>query len=65
MKRKFSPIGFIKKFADETAALAFTLAGSTIVFVTLSGQTRKIAIIATGVALLVHYIRVMAKNDMD
>lgn len=65
MKRKFSPIGFIKKFADETAALAFTLAGSTVVFVTLSGQTRKIAIIATGAALLVHYIRVMAKNDMD
>lgn len=65
MKRTFSPIGFIKKFADETAALAFTLAGSTIVFVTLSGSTRKIAMIATGVALLVHYIRVMAKNDMD
>lgn len=65
MKRTFNPIGFIKKFADETAALAFTLAGSTVVFVTLSGSTRKIAMIATGVALLVHYIRVMAKNDMD
>jgi hypothetical protein len=65
MERKFSPWGFIKKFAKETAALSFTLAGSVVVFITLSGDTRKIAIIATGVALAVHYTHQMLQNDED
>lgn len=61
--RKFSPWGFIKKFSRETAAMAFTISGSVIVFATLSGDTRKITLIATGCAFLVHYINVMLKND--
>jgi hypothetical protein len=65
MKRKFSPVGFAKKFANETAALSFTLAGSVVVFITLSGDTRRMAMIATGVALFVHYVHVMLKNDME
>ena len=63
--KKFSIIGFIKKFAKETAALSFTFAGSAIMFVTLSGDTRRIAIIATGAAVLVHYIHVMFENDSE
>ena len=54
---------YIKKFLDITGGLAFTLAGSTVVFITLSGQTRKTAMIATGVAVLVHYIYELTKND--
>jgi hypothetical protein len=65
MERKFSPWGFIKKFAKETAGLSFTLAGSVVVFITLSGDTRKIAMIATGVALAVHYTHRMLQNDED
>jgi hypothetical protein len=65
MKRKFSPWGFIKKFSRETSALAFTISGSVVVFATLSGETRKITIIATGCAFLVHYIHAMIKNDED
>lgn len=65
MKRKMNWPGFFKKFADETAALSFTLASSVIVFVTLSGKTQTIALIATASALAVHYTRVMLKNDMD
>ena len=63
--KKFSIIGFIKKFAKETATLSFTFAGSAIMFVTLSGDTRKIAIIATAAAVLVHYVNVMLENDSD
>lgn len=63
--KKFSIMGFIKKFAKETAALSFTLAGSAIMFVTLSGQTQRIAIIATVAALTVHYISVMLENDEE
>ena len=61
--KKFSPWGFIKKFSRETSAMAFTISGSVIVFATLSGDTRKITLIATGCAFLVHYINVMLKND--
>lgn len=65
MKRKMNWPGFFKKFADETAALAFTLASSVIVFVTLSGKTQTIALIATVAALAVHYTKAMLENDMD
>jgi hypothetical protein len=63
MKRTFSPWGFVKKFAKETAALAFTISGTVIVFATLSGDTRKITLIATSVAFAVHYINAMLQND--
>lgn len=53
---------FIKKFLDITGGLAFTLAGSTVVFITLSGQTRKIAMIVTGLALFIHYVYEMSKE---
>ena len=62
-KTKISWLGLVKKFVNETAALSFTLAGSVVVFITLSGDTRKTAMIATGVALAVHYIHVLLKND--
>lgn len=62
-KRKLNWLGLLKKFANETAALSFTLAGSVIVFVTLSGETRTIALIATVAALAVHYVHVLLKND--
>jgi len=62
-KRKISWLGLVRKFVNETAALSFTLAGSVVVFITLSGETRKTAMIATGVALAVHYIHVLLKND--
>jgi hypothetical protein len=63
--KEFSIMGFIKKFLKETAALSFTFAGSAIMFVTLSGDTRKIAIIATAAAVFVHYVHVMLENDEE
>jgi alkylhydroperoxidase/carboxymuconolactone decarboxylase family protein YurZ len=52
-----------KKFVDTTAAISFTLAGSVVVFITLSGETRKMAMIATAVALGVHYARELTRGD--
>lgn len=63
--KEFSVMGFIKKFLKETAALSFTFAGSAIMFVTLSGDTRRIAIIATAAAVFVHYVHVMLENDEE
>jgi hypothetical protein len=65
MSKKFSPWGFVKKFSRETAAMAFTISGSVIVFATLSGDTRRITLIATLSAFVVHYVYVMIKKDED
>lgn len=56
---------FFKKLWKETAALAFTLAGSAVVFVTLSGFTQTVALVATGIALVVHYVNVMSDQGDD
>jgi hypothetical protein len=61
--KKFNPFGFLNKVWDITAGLAFTLAGSVVVFITLSGDTRKMAMIATAAALVVHYIHEILDND--
>jgi len=63
MEKRFSPLGFIKKFAKETAALAFTISGTVIVFATLSGDTRRITVIATSIAFAIHYLNAMIQND--
>lgn len=65
MKKRFSLWGFIKKFSRETAAMAFTISGSVVVFATLSGETRKITLIATSAAFVVHYVNAMLKNDEE
>ena len=61
--KKFNWFGFSKKMWDITAALAFTLAGSLVVYITLSGVTQRIAGIATITAILVHYVHEILKND--
>lgn len=53
----------IKKFLETTAGLAFTLAGSTVVFITLSGDTRRIAMISTAVAVVAHYTYELSKRE--
>lgn len=55
--------GFFKKLWQTTAGLAFTIAGSAVMLVTLSGDTRRMAFIATVSALAVHYIHEMTSND--
>lgn len=61
--KKFNWFGFSKKVWDITAGLVFTLAGSLVVYVTLSGETQRIAGIATLTALLVHYVHEILNND--
>jgi len=63
--KKMNWFGFGKKVWEITAGLAFTLAGSFVMFVTLSGDTRKMAIIATVAALGVHYVHEVLKNDEE
>ena len=46
---------FLKKMWNITADLTWTLVGSAIVLITLSGETQKIALYLTVGGLLVHY----------
>jgi hypothetical protein len=53
----------LKKLINITASLSFTIAGMVVVLVTLSGETRKIALIASAAALLVHYTHEILRRD--
>jgi hypothetical protein len=65
-KVKIQTRTIFKLVATEISKLSFTLAGSTIVLFTLSGQTRKVAMIATGVALFLHFANVFSdlRNEL-
>ena len=55
----------LRVVVKEISALSFTLAGSVIVFFTLSGQTRRIALIATAVAMVLHFTNVILESRED
>ena len=58
MARRKSTVSFGRKLVKTLSGLSFTLSGSVIVMFTLSGQTQRIAIIATSLALVGHLIHV-------
>jgi len=63
--RKFSMKKFLEKFLYETLALGFTLSSSVILWVTLSGFTRNVAIGTTLLAFAAHYYLVMWKQQQE
>jgi len=63
--KKFDLFGFVKKLWDITAGIAFTIAGSVVVYYTLSGVTQTIALASTVTACVVHYAHQLLKNDED
>lgn len=56
-------ISFLKKLWGITADLAWTLAGSIIVLVTLSGKTQSIALWITIIATVIHYIYKLISSE--
>jgi hypothetical protein len=54
---------FLKKLWDITADLTWTLVGSVIVLITLSGDTQKIALYLTVGGLFVHYLYKMLQSE--
>ena len=53
---------FLRKLWDVTADLTWTLVGSVIVLITLSGDTQKIAFYLTLGGLVVHYIYKLSQS---
>lgn len=53
----------IKKLVNESHALAWTLAGTAMVLITLSGQTKTYGLWISGIALGFHLVGVLIKGD--
>jgi hypothetical protein len=54
---------FFKKVITETYGLTWTLAGTSLVLITLSGDVQKYAILITGLAMFVHLVGVLIKKE--
>lgn len=54
---------FLRKLWNITADLTWTLVGSVIVLITLSGDTQKIAFYLTVGGLLIHYVYKLTQNS--
>jgi hypothetical protein len=52
----------IKKIISEVHELTWTLGGTGLVLITLSGQTRSLGIWITGVSIVVHMVGVLIKD---
>ncbi len=55
----------VKKWLDEVTGLAWTLAGTGLVLITLTGSTRRLGIIISIVGLVVNLIAVALKGDEE
>ncbi len=56
---------FLKKLWNITGDLIWTIVGSTIVIITLSGDTQKIALYLTVAGGLLHYIYKVSDSSQD
>ena len=55
----------IKKFFKETSALAWTLGGTGLVLITLSGPTKVLGLWISIVSLVVHFLGVLFSQDKE
>lgn len=55
----------VKKWLDELTGLAWTLAGTGLVLITLTGSTRRLGIIISIVGLVINLIAVALKGDEE
>lgn len=55
----------IKKFFKEAHALAWTVSGTLLVLITLSGDTQKLAVRISIITLVVHLLGVLFSRDSE
>jgi len=55
----------IKKFFKETSALSWTLGGTALVLITLSGPTKVLGLWISAIALVVHFLGVLFSKDEE
>lgn len=55
----------IKKFFKETSALAWTLGGTALVLITLSGPTKVLGLWISAISLIGHFLGVFFSSDEE
>jgi hypothetical protein len=55
----------IKKLKDGLSDLSWTIAGTALVLITLSGQTRTYGLWISGIALTVYFFGIIISSDDD
>lgn len=55
----------IKKFFKETSSLSWTLGGTALVLITLSGPTKAIGLWIATVSLIAHFLGVFFTKDRE
>ena len=55
----------IKKFFKETSALSWTLGGTGLVLITLSGPTKVLGLWISVISLVVHFMGVLFSKDEE
>lgn len=55
----------MKKWLDEISGLVWTLAGTALVLITLSGDTRRLGWVLSVSALVIHLVLIAAKKGDD
>jgi hypothetical protein len=55
----------IKKFFKETSALAWTLGGTGLVLITLSGPTKVLGLWISVISLVAHFLGVLFSKDEE
>ena len=53
----------MKKLVDSVGGLVWTLAGPGLVLITLSGETRKLGLIISAIALVVNLLTIALSSD--
>lgn len=55
----------MRRFLEEAHAALWTLAGTGLVLITLSGHTRRLGFWITGVAVVLHFAGVLLLDDEE
>lgn len=55
----------IKKFFKETSSLSWTLGGTALVLITLSGPTKAIGLWISAVSLVIHFLGVFFTKETE
>lgn len=55
----------ILKFIKEVHSLVWTIAGTLLVLITLSGRVRSYGLTVSGVSLALHFLGMLIKNKDD
>lgn len=55
----------IKKFFKETSALSWTLGGTGLVLITLSGPTKVLGLWISVISLVAHFLGVLFSKDKE